>query len=115
MDIGLGLYSYLPVNFTRKYKKGEIMLLTDEEIKQAIQYEDDDRGIVITDPPFYPKTNLCSRKIAKAQLKKVLEYIGDELICGGRLGEPEQDGEDAYFLNAKGWQVLLEEIDDNKD
>lgn len=48
--------------------------------------------------------------IAQAQLKKVIEYIEEELICGGRLGEPEQDGRDSYFLDAKCWQALLKEV-----
>lgn len=52
-----------------------MILLTDEEIQKSIQYEDDGMGIVITDPVFYPKTNLRSKKIAKAQLKKVVELL----------------------------------------
>lgn len=48
------------------------------------------------------------RAIARKAEENMREQV-EELIIGGRLGEPEQKGRDVYFLDAKGWQELKKE------
>ena len=45
--------------------------------------------------------------VRKKERARTIKEVED-LIIGGRLGEPEQEGKDAYFLEAKGWQALKE-------
>ena len=46
------------------------------------------------------------RAIAREAERNILDEV-EKLIVGGRLGEPEQEGKDVYFLDAKGWQELI--------
>ena len=46
---------------------------------------------------------------AEAEIIRQMVKLVEGLIIGGRLGEPEQEGKDIYYLDAKGWQELKKE------
>ena len=70
------------------------ILLNDEEIAQACRNE----------AVWYPIVSGADRGIAKAQLKKVVDYLWNECY-----GNPDELG---YLrLNGEYWQALLKEVE----
>ena len=79
------------------------MLLTDEEIRLARLSVGDDYG----------DEEIMGRAVAKAQLKKVVEWLQEHSWDGSlqHWGAPTADGSsgDVQCLVAEDWQSLLEE------
>ncbi len=44
------------------------------------------------------------------ELRKQIIKEVEELIIGGRLGKPEQEGKDVFFLDAERWQEVKENL-----
>ena len=82
------------------------MILTDEEIQQAqdtVPFEDFIGSPEIARQKMAEYNDGCKRAIAKAQLKKVVEWLIDNDSVRGNQYDP-------WIINADLKQALLEEV-----